>query len=261
MWGPVPRTIVHVGRRLAEAVRRSGASPLLASRQSRSAGTGVKPLVVEAWAVGGAARAGSTMAGMRMSALMSADGEAGGDDDGAVAVEEGVGADGVFEEFVAEGGEGGGDECGDGDGGQDADVEGAGDDEDDEPVPEVGAVGDLAEVDGGGGGEDPFDGAAVGGFERDDEHAVMMVTAMPRSMASRCTHEDATIRSTATPAVVAIRMMVRERVAVVTNAGSERDEGAGEELVGAGVGAVVGAVGIGVPQRQRPELRMRSRRR
>jgi hypothetical protein len=58
-----------------------------------------------------------------------------------VAVEEGGQADGVFEELVAEGGEGGGDEM-DGDGGQ-----GPGSKvrvrQDDGPVPQVGAVGIL----------------------------------------------------------------------------------------------------------------------
>ena len=77
-------------------------------------------------------------------------------------------ADGVFEELVAEGGEGGGDEDGEGDGGEGGGVEGAGDDQDDGPVPQVGAVGDLAEVDDGVAGQDPAGGAAVGGFEGGD---------------------------------------------------------------------------------------------
>ena len=48
-------------------------------------------------------------------------------------------------------------------------MEGADGDEDDDPVPEVGAVGDFAEVDDGVVGEGAFDEAAVGGFDRDDE--------------------------------------------------------------------------------------------
>jgi hypothetical protein len=80
-----------------------------------------------------------------------ADGEAGGDDGAAVLVEESAGADWVFEELVAEGGEGGGEEGGDADGGEGGGVEGSERDEDDEPVPELGAVGDFSEVDGGGG--------------------------------------------------------------------------------------------------------------
>ena len=100
-----------------------------------------------------------------------ADGEAGGDDDAAVAVEEGADADGSFEDFVAEGCERGGDDAGDGDGGDDAEVELFGDEEDDEPVPEVGAVGDFAEVDDGAAGQEAFGEAAGCGFDRDDDHA------------------------------------------------------------------------------------------
>ena len=48
-------------------------------------------------------------------------------------------------------------------------VEGSGGDEDDDPVPEVGAVGDFAEVDDGVVGERVFDDAVFGGFDRDDE--------------------------------------------------------------------------------------------
>ena len=86
-------------------------------------------------------------------------------------VEECAEADGSFEEFVAERCEGGGDEGGDGDGGECGEVEASGDDDDDEPVPEVGAVGDFAEVDDGVVGEEPVDEAAVGGFERDEQDA------------------------------------------------------------------------------------------
>src|SRR4029077_19927270 len=74
-------------------------------------------------------------------------------------------ADGSFEDFVAEAGEGGGDECGDGDGGECREVECSGDDDDDEPVPEVGAVGDFPEIDDGVVGEEPLGEAAVCGFE------------------------------------------------------------------------------------------------
>ena len=66
----------------------------------------------------------------------------------------------------------GGDEAGDADGGEGAGVERPEHDEDHEPVPEVGAVGDLAEVDDAMRVESSaLDDAAVGGLERDDEHA------------------------------------------------------------------------------------------
>ena len=70
---------------------------------------------------------------------------------------------------------------------------------------------------------------------------------MPRSMASRCTSDDAITMSNAMEATVGDAHgapVARDRG---HEGGNEGEERAGEEFVGAGVGAVVGAVGVGVP--------------
>src|SRR4051812_25261766 len=132
--------------------------------QSSPVGTGVKPVVVRSWLATAAVEVGLVMAGMTTTGAMTlvarlvgvtarrgggggAGRGAGGDEGAAVGVEGAGQADGVFEELEAERGEGGGDEDGEGDGGQGGGVEGAGEDQDHGPVPQVGAVGDLAEVD------------------------------------------------------------------------------------------------------------------
>ena len=80
-----------------------------------------------------------------------------------------------------------------------------------------------------------------------------MVTAMPRSMASRWTIEVA-IDDEGGEAGDGRRAHGACGIgaAVAMSCGDEGEERAGEEFVGAGVGAVVGAVGVGVPQGTAP---------
>ena len=89
---------------------------------------------------------------------------------------------------------------------------------------------------------------------------VVMVAAMPRWMASRWMVEVASAMRTTRLAAAMVRSGALVLAGGVDELGDEREERAGEEFVGAGVGAVVGVVGVGVAEGERPDRRRRARR-